>query len=229
MTHCSPIKAKVSDLFVSVQGEGTFVGVRQVFVRLSGCNLNCNGCDTDYSFRFTADWKDILDFIEQNNPIHSVAITGGEPLLQYQFLSQFLPRLKDRGYKVYLETNATLPDAYSLVANWIDVVSADVKIPSVWNIGEQWDVHRRFLTQVSLKSMLIAKVVLSSKVQEEDFEPLVDLLFSIRRDMIVVLQPMWPVDELCLKICMLWQERLMRVLDKEVRVVPQVHKFLGVK
>ncbi len=228
MTHCSLVKAKLSDLFVSIQGEGTFVGLRQVFVRLSGCNLGCLGCDTDYSFRFVASWKDILNFIEQNSPVHSVAITGGEPLLQDRFLCQFLPHLKDKGYKVYLETNATLPDAYSLIADWIDIVSADVKLPSVWRIGGQWTLHRRFLNEVRPDSVLMTKIVLSSKVEEEDFESLVDLLFSVRRDMIVVLQPMWPVNRLCLKICMDWQKRLMRILGKEIRIIPQVHKFLGV-
>ncbi len=229
MIHYSAIRGKLSDLFVSVQGEGPFVGIRQVFVRFSGCNLNCQGCDTDFSPRFNVDIKAILKFLEENQPIHSVAITGGEPLLQIDFLLHLLPRIKSKGYRVYLETNATLPDAYPLIAEWIDVVSADVKLPSVWKTRGLWDVHRKFLDLVKHPTILFVKIVLSSNAEEKEFDLLVDLLSSIRRDMIVVLQPMSPLIKDSVEKCLGWQKRLMEVLDKEVRVIPQVHKFLEVR
>ncbi len=229
MTHCSLSKAKVSDLFVSIQGEGPLVGVRQAFVRLSGCNLSCNGCDTDFSGKFVLDWREVLDFVEQNRPVHSIAITGGEPLLQVQFLTQFLPAAKESGYKIYLETNSTLPQAYLTVKDWIDFACCDVKLPSVWGVAPLWDEHREFFRVVRPETELIVKVVLSSRVQEGEFDNLVDLLFSARRDIIIVLQPFWPIDKSNLDVCLDWQRRLMQVLGEEVRVIPQVHKFLEVK
>lgn len=77
---------KVQEVFYTIQGEGPFMGVPAVFVRLAGCNLRCYFCDTDFS---SSDWAPSLDELEErimaaigSHPCHLMVITGGEPLLQ---------------------------------------------------------------------------------------------------------------------------------------------------
>ena len=81
------IKGRISDVFESIQGEGPYVGERQIFVRLFGCNLNCKFCDTKLERfdEYTA--PELLDrILEFRGNYHSISFTGGEPLLQKDFL-----------------------------------------------------------------------------------------------------------------------------------------------
>lgn len=99
---------KVNEIFKSIQGESTHVGLPCVFVRLTGCNLRCRYCDTEYAFY---DGKDMS--VEQVlTTIHSygvrlVEITGGEPLLQ-QEVYPLMQKLLDQGYKLLLETSGAI-------------------------------------------------------------------------------------------------------------------------
>ncbi len=229
MTHCCLLRADLSDLFVSVQGEGPLVGVRQVFVRFAGCNLACSYCDTDFSARLHLDWKGIYDFVAESLPVHSVALTGGEPLLQVRFLLQLLPALKDLGVRVYLETNGTLPNQLSEVAHFLHWVATDVKLPSVAKVPPQWKVHEEFVRQVPDGVNLIVKVVVSEEVSEEDRERFEALLLQVDRDMIIVLQPVWGREKETVPLLLDWQRRLLRIFPHEVRIVPQVHRCLGVE
>ena len=74
---------KVKEIFTSIQGEGPYVGYKQLFIRLCGCNLNCKYCDTDFGLIGSREYspEEIKQICEQNIDCHSVALTGGEPLL----------------------------------------------------------------------------------------------------------------------------------------------------
>ena len=80
--------AKIKEIFSSIQGEGPLVGYKQLFIRFCGCNLNCNYCDTDFELNFSKDFsaEEILEVINKNTDCHSVSLTGGEPLLQVDFI-----------------------------------------------------------------------------------------------------------------------------------------------
>ncbi|MDZ4172032.1 MAG: 7-carboxy-7-deazaguanine synthase QueE [Methanobacteriaceae archaeon] len=90
------MKAPIMEVFSSIQGEGLLIGRRQIFVRFAGCNLNCNYCDTPESRKSIAGQqktleelqKDIMDIITPD--FHSISFTGGEPLLQANFIKTFL-------------------------------------------------------------------------------------------------------------------------------------------
>jgi len=99
---------QITEIYKSLQGESTFAGLRCVFVRLTGCNLRCSWCDTEYSFyggkKMTS--EQVLDEIDRLSPDGGlVEITGGEPMLQERELVPFMQRLLDSGYKVLLETS----------------------------------------------------------------------------------------------------------------------------
>jgi len=108
--HTSGYYLDVQGVFHTLQGEGPFAGCPAVFIRLAGCNLQCPGCDTDYtSARGIIPLPQILLAVKQahgNAPTKLVVITGGEPFRQQLLpLVQFLLNYK---YRVQIETNGTL-------------------------------------------------------------------------------------------------------------------------
>ncbi len=156
----------LSEMFCSVQGEGLFVGERQIFVRTAGCAATCSWCDTVYSKvqtpRFVihsgsdtpSRWRpnpvslddvlaDVLACAQANAPVTTVSITGGEPLEQPEFVAGLAQGLRERGLRVYLETAGIHADALRSVVDHVDVVAMDIKLPSATGV-EHWNAHREF-------------------------------------------------------------------------------------
>ena len=101
-------RLRITEIFLSLQGETKTVGLPTVFVRLTGCPLRCQYCDTAYAFQ-GGTWLDLEDILQQVAGYHIqyVTVTGGEPLAQKPCL-ELLHRLCDRGYIVSLETSGAL-------------------------------------------------------------------------------------------------------------------------
>jgi 7-carboxy-7-deazaguanine synthase len=99
---------RITEIFYSLQGETRTMGVPTVFVRLTGCPLRCNYCDTEYAFQGGSKWSQqaILDQVASYNPRY-VTVTGGEPLAQANCLP-LLTALCDGGYEVSLETSGAI-------------------------------------------------------------------------------------------------------------------------
>jgi 7-carboxy-7-deazaguanine synthase len=102
-------RLKITEIFRSLQGEGDAVGFPTVFVRLTGCPLRCQYCDTAYAFT-GGDWWNLDAILERVAALDArhVCVTGGEPLAQRNCLP-LLVRLCDAGYEVSLETSGALP------------------------------------------------------------------------------------------------------------------------
>jgi 7-carboxy-7-deazaguanine synthase len=99
---------QITEIYKSLQGESTYAGLPCVFVRLTGCNLRCSWCDTEYSFYGGKKMspEQVFDEVQDLSPGGGlVEITGGEPMLQERELVPFMQRLLDSGYKVLLETS----------------------------------------------------------------------------------------------------------------------------
>lgn len=107
----------IHSMFFTIQGEGPYSGQRALFIRLAGCNLQCPGCDTDYtSKRQTVTITHALRLIRQVGvPPFLVVITGGEPFRQN--ISKLTNALVILGYTVQVETNGTLPPSKNLHKN----------------------------------------------------------------------------------------------------------------
>jgi len=101
---------KVNEIFLSIQGESSFSGLPCIFVRMSGCNLHCEWCDTPYHSENAKSLSidDIVARVTEFNDIDLVEITGGEPLIQEE-TSELMQLLLDKGYTVLLETNGSQP------------------------------------------------------------------------------------------------------------------------
>jgi 7-carboxy-7-deazaguanine synthase len=103
---------QITEIYKSLQGESTYAGLPCVFVRLTGCNLRCIWCDTEYSFYGGKKMapEQVFDEVEHLSPsLGLVEITGGEPMLQERELVPLIRRLVDSGYKVLLETSGERP------------------------------------------------------------------------------------------------------------------------
>lgn len=103
---------QITEIYKSIQGESSYAGLPCVFVRLTGCNLRCDWCDSEYTF--TGGQKMTLDEVEAEVERLSpngglVEITGGEPMLQERELVPLMERLLNSGYNVLLETSGERP------------------------------------------------------------------------------------------------------------------------
>ena len=118
---------KLSEIFLSIQGESTYTGLTCIFIRLAGCNLRCNYCDTIYSYetKFEKSVEQVLQEIKKYDPIKLVEITGGEPLLQPE-VYQLFESLYKNGHTILLESNGSISLKY-VPDNVIKIV--DVKCP----------------------------------------------------------------------------------------------------
>jgi 7-carboxy-7-deazaguanine synthase len=113
---------KISEIFGSIQGEGLRQGEPTLFVRLSGCNLKCDFCDTKYAWGSGREMSvsqimEKVTKIHHRSPFKWVCLTGGEPLLQK--VEELVRSLKDEGFKIQVETNATL--YRPMAVNWFTI------------------------------------------------------------------------------------------------------------
>lgn len=230
-------KAEVTEIFSSVQGEGIFVGARQIFIRFKKCNMACEFCDTPNDvaakeYSCTALMNVIKEMDESNGPHHSVSLTGGEPLIWAGFLRSFLPLLKKEGFKSYLETNGTLPKELESVIDLIDIVAMDFKLPSSTGDKVYWNEHLDFLKIAALKKVFV-KSVITTDTKKEDIIEAVRLIKIVNKNIPFIMQPATAVKDFDKKP---GENRLLEFLDialkekvENSRVIPQMHKILGVK
>lgn len=238
------MKAKIKEIFISTQGEGPFVGYKQMFIRFCGCNLKCNYCDTDFDAKdceeYTTD--ELLEKIKTFDgfdKIHSISLTGGEPLLWTDFLSEFLTRVKK---PIYLETNATITKGLNKVFDNIDYVSADIKLPSSSGIKNSFELHDEFFKAVKCaiincamtkqydcyKQRLFAKIVFDENITEGEIKTCAEI--GNEFDIELVLQPKMIGEKMSVNsdFCNELLEKF-TTLHHNTRLIPQVHKFLDVR
>lgn len=119
---------QITEIYRSIQGESSFAGMPCIFVRLTGCNLRCDWCDSEYTFTGgkRMSLEDVLAEVARLAPVRLVEITGGEPLLQEREVVPLMERLLAAGYRVLLETSGERP-LERVPAKVVKIV--DVKCP----------------------------------------------------------------------------------------------------
>ena len=206
------------------------MGQRMTFVRFLGCNLSCNYCDVpqcqklegpfiynNQKFRNPVEIENILDKITEE----IVALTGGEPLLQPIFLLELCEHLKRQNKITYLETNGTLPGAYEMVAKYIDIVSLDFKIPTATGRPGMWKKHEGMLGLAKEKEVFV-KMVINENLIPRELEQTISIIEKIDRNIPLVIQPVF--NRKIPNLLDIQKKALQRL--KDVRVIPQVHKYL---
>ncbi len=230
--------ARVIEVFPSIQGEGIYVGRPHLFVRFWNCNMACHYCDTDYRGPYRevtegALLAEVESLLRDHGPFHAVSLTGGEPLLWSEFLRAWLPRLKSLGVRTYLETNGTLEAPLKELMDWIDIVAMDLKPPSATADRPVWPAHAAFLrTAYRAGRELFVKIVVTAETKEEELRQSYQLVAEVNREIPVVLQPVtpWgPVRESPSQEQLSAWTRAGAELLADVRILPQVHRMLGVR
>ncbi|HYD49639.1 MAG TPA: 7-carboxy-7-deazaguanine synthase QueE [Terriglobales bacterium] len=240
----------LSEIFVSFQGEGEHVGERHLFVRTAGCNLRCRYCDTPDSLERTAScviyepggervvanpigsaelYQLLWQRIAEDGPIDALALTGGEPLVQADFLAETLS-YGDLSVPVLLETAGVLAPQLERLIGAVDIVSMDLKPPSSSGERPYWAEHAEFLRTASRKAAYI-KVVVDDRTLAAEIERGAALVAEIMPHASFYPQPMTSgggetgisADHLA-ELFKVARQRLRRV-----RVLPQTHKMLRIQ
>jgi organic radical activating enzyme len=195
-----PLSWKISEIFYSVQGEGKHCGMPAVFVRLAGCSMGCDFCDTKYAFSGGKEMNSLQILVEMAQyPCKTAVITGGEPTEQN--LPALIQTLKSARYAVHLETNG---------AHDCDVSQADFVCVS----------PKKYVAKEMLKKADIIKLVVST---ETDLKELEKYYLYENEKTSVYLQPESNKQEnidLCVKLVK---------AHPSARLSVQLHKLIAVK
>ncbi len=223
-TQAAPATYEVTEIFTSLQGEGTRIGMRSTFVRLSRCNLSCAWCDTTYSWK-AGEMVDptIMTPAEIVSQVHApdVVLTGGEPMLQK--LEPLLDLLE--GHFVTVETNGTMFRPDPRVGLW----SVSPKLGTSQQKPNK-RVLREYVSQVPDKLQL--KFVVGGREDLDAVKALLEELPGSER-VPIVLQPVGIPGE----TRDAYSQKLARLFEDEIqpdafwngyslRVLPQYHKLL---
>jgi 7-carboxy-7-deazaguanine synthase len=180
---------QITEIYKSIQGESTHAGLPCAFVRLTGCNLRCSWCDSEYTFTggHRMSLEEVVEEVEQLSPGGGlVEITGGEPMLQEREVVPLMQRLLDDGYTVLLETSGERP--LERVPDGV-VKVVDVKCP---NSGEP-DTFRMENLE-TLDSQDEVKFVLSDRTDYEFARDFVARHHLARRVNAVLFSPAFSKD-----------------------------------
>ncbi|WP_033423239.1 7-carboxy-7-deazaguanine synthase QueE [Geopsychrobacter electrodiphilus] len=242
-------EANLIEIFSSIQGEGPYLGYRQLFIRFAHCNLSCTYCDTPFapvsacrvetapgsesfsSLKNPVSHKSIETLLEDwvgGSPDlhHSLSLTGGEPLLQVPVLLDWLPMMRNY-LPIYLETNGSLPAQLKSLLPWLDYISMDIKLPSISG-HELWDEHREFLGLARQKTVFV-KVVFAQTTPLSEIETAARLVAETAPDVDLILQPCTQSSGIKLTTGqMLKAQQVAVTYHPKTRVIPQTHNFLGV-
>jgi 7-carboxy-7-deazaguanine synthase len=201
---------KINEIFYSLQGEGKWTGLPNVFVRTTGCNLRCSFCDTTYAYERgeEMDVEEIINKI-QKYPCNYVCVTGGEPLFQEK-TTQLIDVLLEKDYMICLETNGSI-DIESLVGKKSLLISLDIKCPSS-------TMHEKM--NFNNVSLLTCDDQLKFIIQKrEDYEYAKKVIKKYKPQSTIFFQPVWGTN---LKELSSW------VLNDglDVRIGLQLHKII---
>ncbi|NIT36595.1 MAG: radical SAM protein [candidate division Zixibacteria bacterium] len=241
------LKGYVDEVFVSVQGEGPLVGTPMLFVRFGGCVAACEHCDTPRARTRASQFVirgpkaevvpnpvKVADLTARVEPLLRnlpyFAVTGGEPLEQPGFLSLLLTRLSETGKRVLLETRGQHYRELAEVLPRVDVIAVDVKLPSFSGKPLPREETKNFL-EIAKQRTCYVKVVVGPDTEEAEVLEAARLVADVRGRIPFVVQPRRDEStpppgesERLLALAV----RLTDTLD-DVRLIPQVHRALGLR
>lgn len=231
------MKAPIIEIFSSFQGEGPYVGQRQIFVRFAGCNLDCNYCDTNKS-KSEKSGKNmtVQEVADKINSLKTpdckvVSFTGGEPSLYPEFISEVSKKID---LNVLLETNGTLPDNIISIEN-LDIVSLDIKLPEHFK-----EYNKDILSnEVKTLTLLIArsitvycKIVTLPTTKTSTIKEVIEILSESilnKNNLKIDIQPSSPISD--------WKDNTEKLFEFseivgehfEVATIPQIHTILNIE
>ena len=244
----SSIVGNIVEIFSSYQGEGGSVrgscfGRRQIFIRLAGCDLKCDWCDTSHSrdpefpeckvekkpgtWEFSTYENPVSsDFvIEQvlnlsTKDLHSVSLTGGEPAYQEEFFYQIVNRLYNFEIPIFLETNGYFPERIEKVAPYISYACVDIKDRTANSVKKsEWEglIEKELESITILRNhsvQVFAKIVVTEQTSLEDIRMCANKLLEI--GVPFVIQPVTPIG----KVKPISHQKLFKITEILAEVLP---------
>ena len=232
-------QTEISEIFSSLQGEGPYLGVKQIFVRFGRCNMHCGYCDELEKMKKEAfsvySLESVLSEIEkfeaEKGEHHSVSLTGGEPLFYAPFLKNLLPKMKEKGLTTYLETNGTLPRELESVIKWCDIIAMDLKPESSTGDRGFWKEHEAFL-KIAIRKEVFVKIVVTPETKLGEIERAIRLVGGTNPKIPFIFQPQSDPVGINQTALDLIEKKFFNVAQQslsDVRVIPQMHKIWGVR
>lgn len=235
------MKVRIFEIFTSVEGEGILYGTKTLFVRLAGCPFSCFYCDTKESLPLDSgkeySIEDACKLIDSNlqNQTYKVNFTGGDPLIQHEAVAKLAKYVQSKKIPTYLESSCFDHERFNHVLPYIDIVKIEFKTKDSEFVDSK---HYQTLIEnamnclkstLSEKKITYIKIVVSSKTKSEDFSNLIKQIFSsISNNQIngFIIQPTYGIAEPPLDLLLSLYD-VVYPYYKEVKVVPQLHKFIG--
>ncbi len=186
-------RARITEIFSSLQGEGPRMGERHIFIRFEACHMACAYCDEIDKKAGEMSLADILREVarleKKSGPHTCVSLTGGEPLLYADFLKLLCPALKKRKFRILLETSGVLWRQLVRVLRACDIIAMELKLSSVTRQKEFREDHRKFLRLAKRKETYV-KVVVSKNVDLREYDKHLRMVAQVAPQTPVFLQPM---------------------------------------
>ncbi len=235
------MKVRFFEIFTSVEGEGILYGTKTLFVRLAGCPFTCFYCDTIESLPLDSgkeyDIQEASRLIDSNlkKQTYKVNFTGGDPLIQHEAVAELAKHVQGKKIPTYLESSCFDSNRFNHVLPFIDIVKIEFKTKDSKFVDSKH--YERLIenamnclkSSISAKKTTYIKIVVSSKTELDEFTTLVKNIFdSVSKNQIdgFIIQPTYGIAEPSLDL-------LLNLYDvvypyyTDVKVVPQLHKFIG--
>lgn len=236
---------KLNEIFTSVEGEGILFGTKTMFVRMAGCPLECHWCDTPYALPLDSGNRyslyEVKQLISENllPNTYKVNFTGGEPLVQHEAVIELAKFVKAQGLRTYLESSCYDSSRFAKVLPHIDICKIEFKLKDSKIVGDDVRRYNQLLEneldclELALEKDKITyiKVVVTNSSSLKEFSDLVHRVFSIARPADIagfIIQPSHTVDEPTLKKLFGFYDQVYPLYE-QVRIVPQLHKTMGVR
>ena len=237
-------RARVSEIFTSIEGEGIFVGKKTLFIRFSGCHLKCRWCDTKYALPLDSGTEYQIDEIEdliirELQPFtYKVNFTGGEPLLQTDAVIKLADFIKKQtNLKTYIESSCFDSELFSKVLPYIDICKIEFKTDDS-KVVENEVYDSLLLNEIKCLELAVEsnkttyiKIVVTNSTNLESFKNLVyNISKKIKPSDILgfIIQPSHGVDQPTVNK-LLDTYDIVQPMFPEVRIISQLHKEIGAR
>lgn len=232
------MKINISEVFYSTQGEGKYIGAAQVFIRLSKCPFDCPYCDTDtqdkeyfeinnHKYINPVSAEELAEIVLKEfgagDNFHSYSITGGEPLIHYEFVKELAGILKNKSKaKLFLETSGLITKYFKELDDIFDIMSIDIKTHS-----EKVLKNLPVLLE-TVNSLKHTDYYLKLLLPEDNAKAIIDYTalelhkYNIKN---IIIQP---VDSIITKDIIDYLYNIYYSKNIEARIIPQTHKILAI-
>jgi 7-carboxy-7-deazaguanine synthase len=237
-------RVQLSEIFTSIEGEGPYFGTKTIFVRMAGCHLNCHWCDTTYALAMNSgksysvdEVKDLI--IKELRPnTYKINFTGGEPLIQYRAVAELAKFTKQKnGLRTYIESSCFDSIRFAKVLPYIDICKIEFKT-SDSRVVDHNNYNELLLNEIRCLKLAVIqrkrtyiKIVVTDSSNILEFRGLVKAIFeNVNPSNLVgfIIQPSYGVDEPKIEKLLSFYDCVYPVYN-EVRIVPQLHKLIGVR